>query len=139
MASERGTGDKAKVDAEIAQSIEEEFMEDRLKEALVWADEESAKKKTRVHPTDSDAYALELFGEALDTEAESTKMFEKARKANDMGDKFTLITVYFTIVLFFSGITTAFKRDPVKLTMLALSAVFLAYTTVKLFQLPAAG
>lgn len=139
ISADKQDGAQAKLDGEIAKEIEDDFMEERLKEALIWSDKESEKKKTFVHPTESPEYAAALFAETFDLEDQSKRAIAGARRANETGDHFTLITVLFTIVLFFGGIATVFKHQPVKLAMLLMSVLLLCVTAVKLFMLPMAG
>lgn len=134
-----GGGAQAKSDDIIASSIYEDFMEERLKAALEWSDKESKSRGDFSHPTESPDYAIELFQPALETQEAAATAMSEARKANDIGDQFTLVTVLYTIVLFFSGIATVFKSDRVKLVLLGMAAILFLATTLKLLMLPAAG
>ncbi len=122
----------------VAQSIYDDFMEERLKLALEWSEKES-KGKTYAHPMDSPDYAVELFSPAITVQETSAAAMAEARKANDTGDQFTFVTVLYTIVLFFAGIATVFKRDPVKLSLLVMGLALFVLSTFKLLQLPAAS
>lgn len=139
ISADKQDGPQAKIDGEIAQEIEDDFMEERLKQALIWSDNETVKQKKYVHPTESPDYAMDLFADTFALQDESKKAIEQAKRANDLGDQFTLTTVLFTIVMFFSGIATVFKRDAVKMTMLVLATLLLVATAAKLFMLPMAG
>lgn len=139
ISAEKQDGAQAKIDGEIAQAIEDDFMEERLKDALKWSSAETIKTKKFVHPTESPEYAMQLFGESFELQDSSKKAIDDARRANRTGDQFTLTTVLFTIVLFFGGIATVFRHVPVKLAMLVLSVALLGVTAVKLFSLPFAG
>ncbi len=130
---------QAKADEVIAQSIYDDFMEERLKDALDWSDKESKAQKKFVHPTESPDYGLALFSDAFENQEQATNAMKAARKANDIGDRFTLLTVLYTIALFFAGIATVFKRDPVKLALLGMGVALFLFTTAKLAMLPAAG
>jgi hypothetical protein len=57
IAADKSTGPAAKVEKEIADIILVDFMEERMRDALVWAEEQGQKQKKVVHPTDSDEYA----------------------------------------------------------------------------------
>lgn len=139
VSAAKGEGNQAKVDNEVAQTIERDFMEDRMKSAIAWAKNESAKNGQLVHPTDSEEYALALMAEAFDTEIEQEAEIEKARKDSSTGDKFTLSTVLFTIVLFFTGIAAVFKRLGLKTVMISIAVVFLLVSLVHILSLPLAG
>ncbi len=130
---------QAKADGLIAENIYNDFMEERLKVALEWSDKQSEGKKDFVHPTESPEYAAELFSGAIESQEQAALAIKEARKANDIGDQFTLVTVFYTIVLFFAGIATVFKRDPVKFALLGMGIVLFLFSTVKMLGLPAAG
>lgn len=138
VAAEKLSGKEAEVEQALADSVATDFIEERLKLAMEWSDKESAKQGKFISPLESEDYALELFAEAFDTEAAMKATIEKARKANNTGDEYTLLTVLFTISLFFAGIATVFKRDPVKIALLGAGAVTLTFTAIRLFGLPPA-
>lgn len=138
VASEKLSGKDAEVQQALADSIASDFIEERLKLAMEWSDKESAKQGKFVSPLESEDYAIELFAEAFEAEDGMKKTIETARKANGTGDEYTLLTVLFTISLFFAGIATVFKRDTVKLGLLGAGTALLIFTAIKLFGLPAA-
>lgn len=139
ISASKGAGIQAKVDGEVAKVIEKDFLEDRMKAAIAWAKEESKKSAIRLHPTDSEDYAMELLGGAVDTETEQVAEIEKARKDNSTGDKFTLSTVLFTIVLFFTGIAAVMRRLGIRTVLISIATLFLAFAVVHLLSLPLAG
>lgn len=139
IAAEKLGGTEGRVEQEVADAILADFMEERMQTALVWAEEETKKQKKVVHPTDSDEYAVSLFGDTFQAREESEQAIAEARKASELGDQYTLATVFFTIVLFFAGIATVFKRDPIKLAMLIMAAILLIGTGIRLLGLPPAS
>lgn len=82
---------------------------------------------------------MELLGGAVDTETEQVAEIEKARKDNSTGDKFTLSTVLFTIVLFFTGIAAVMRRLGIRTVLISIATLFLAFAVVHLLSLPLAG
>lgn len=139
ISASKEAGTQSLVDEEIANSIATDFMEERLKQALIWADEESTKQNKKVHPSESEVYGLTLFQEAFDAEEQSQVALDGARKANDLGDAFTLTTVLFTIAMFFAGIALVFKKDRMKFAMIGIAALLLVFTAIRFFSLPMAG
>lgn len=139
ISASKGEGAQAKVDGEVAKEIERDFLEDRMKEALAWSKKQSRKTGKQVHPTDSEDYAIALLGEAVDTETQQDAEIEKARKDNSTGDKFTLSTVLFTIVLFFTGIAAVMRRLPIKTVLISIATLFLGFALIHLLSLPLAG
>ncbi len=73
-------------------------------------------------------------GDALAKEAQA-KM-EEGIKANQIGDAFTLITVYFTIALFFAGLAAVLREDRTRLMLLGLSTVVFLFSLLRMILLP---
>jgi len=61
---------------------------------------------------------------------------EEGDKANTWGDKFTLVTVLFTIVLFFAGMATVTKGNKLKLIYVAAAAIMFVYSAISMFTIP---
>lgn len=139
ISADKSQGAQSQVDEEVADSILSDFMEDRMKSALIWSEVESEKRKKVVHPTESDEYALELFTETFEAEEAGKAALEEARRSGSLGDQYTLTTVLFTISMFFAGIASAFKHHRVRFTMVTVAALMLALTAAKLATLPMAG
>ncbi|MCB1170413.1 MAG: hypothetical protein KDK25_08775 [Leptospiraceae bacterium] len=73
-------------------------------------------------------------GDALAKEAQA-KM-EEGIRANAIGDAFTLVTVYFTIALFFAGLAAVLKKDQTRLGLIIMSAVVFFFSLVRMLLLP---
>ncbi len=54
-------------------------------------------------------YVDELFGPSQDEFAAAEKRFDEGRKANSIGDQFSLASVILTVALFFGGLSLVFK------------------------------
>ena len=48
---------------------------------------------------------------------------------SSLWDKFTLLTVFFTVTLFFAGLASVIRRFPIKTAFLGIAAVLLAYSS----------
>ena len=64
------------------------------------------------------------------------KYINEGDEANSHGDKFTFVTVLFTIVLFFGGMAAVSQRFPLKLIYTSLSFAMFIYSTIKMFGIP---
>ncbi|MBX7132803.1 MAG: hypothetical protein K1X67_09025 [Fimbriimonadaceae bacterium] len=118
--------------------FQEESFSGTFAKAVQWSEDEYEKKKQVVSPADYEPYVKELEAPALAIRKERESALDDARSFGDLGDQFTLMTVLFTIVLFFTGIAAVFKRDPVKITLLVAASVLLVATAARLFTLPPA-
>lgn len=73
-------------------------------------------------------------GEALSKEARA-KM-EEGMKANSNGDQFTLVTVYYTIALFFAGLATVMRKEKLQLAFVGGSALVFIFAFFRMLFLP---
>ncbi|MFI5046298.1 MAG: hypothetical protein ACHQIG_04470 [Acidimicrobiia bacterium] len=78
---------------------------------------------------------------AADTEAEKLEhvgdvRFEEGKQATENADKYVFATVFFAIVLFFSGVSLRFDWIRLRLGMLVLACVFLGWGVIQLLSLP---
>ncbi|HBS89013.1 MAG: hypothetical protein A2W91_06175 [Bacteroidetes bacterium GWF2_38_335] len=105
------------------------------------------------NPADSLAYEEELefftpiycqkYTEALTKEVDSLYVKGEeytalGRQHNETGDTYMLLTVLFTIVLFFAGITMALKQPSIKFVFILISIGMLVISTIWMVQLPMA-
>jgi len=139
ISADKNDGAQAKIDKEIADTIENNFMSAELQEAIIWSVEESEKQKKHIDYTDNEAYALSIFSDSLDFEDKAAAAFATAGKQNGIGDKYMFVTVLFAIVLFFAGIALVFKREGVKLTIILIAAGLFVFSLVRLLGLPPAS
>lgn len=63
-------------------------------------------------------------------------LMEKGSNANKVGDDFTLCTVLFTIVLFFSGLASLKTRSTMQKTYVILAVVILVLSFVRMVTIP---
>jgi hypothetical protein len=83
-------------------------------------------------------YSLTLDRETQQARQEETTKFTEARKANEISDTYLLLTVLSSVALFLGGITAAFKRRPIRRTVLALSVITMTGAAIFLAFLPLA-
>lgn len=78
--------------------------------------------------------AKRMKGESITREAE--KKMEEGARANQIGDTFTLVVVFFTVSLFFAGISSGLKKENIRLGMLGISAFIFLLSVVRMLLLP---
>jgi hypothetical protein len=81
-------------------------------------------------------YRLANLERSNTLENQGDKHFEEARKATEHTDDYVLTTVFFATVLFFAGISMRFVWLRMRVAVLAIGTVFLAYATVLVARLP---
>ncbi len=77
------------------------------------------------HPFVMEEYSLEPEQEAKRLGEESAQKFDEARQANENSDNYVMLTVLFTSVLFFGGISTQFESPRYSIAILVLGAFVL--------------
>jgi hypothetical protein len=81
-------------------------------------------------------YVLDEEQQADNLELLGDRRFEEGKEATDNADKYVFATVFFAIVLFFSGISLRFQWVRLRVVMLGLATAFLLWGVVQLLQLP---
>lgn len=94
---------------------------DKLSKPMFFEAPEYTKKKERVFKQLSD---------------EGNKLIDEGNEANRRGDEFTLVTVLFTVTLFFAGMASTLKRVPIKATFVVFSVAMFIYSMIKMFGTP---
>jgi hypothetical protein len=87
---------------------------------------------------ESPAYTASQEKAYKDLVAKGQATFLEGQKANEIGDKFTLATVFMTVALFFLGLSPIMRRFPMKATFLAMGSLVAAGSTVFMFMHPLA-
>ena len=81
-------------------------------------------------------YKLANFEKADKLERLGDQRFDEAKRATEHADSYIFATVFFAAVLFFAGISMRFDWIAMRMTVLGLSALFLAYGIFHLASLP---
>jgi hypothetical protein len=84
-------------------------------------------------------YALAADKDATQWRAEEGQALAEARAANTIADTYRLLTVLYSLVLFLSGIATAFQQHRVKMVVLALAVMLMIVTAARMVFLPLAA
>lgn len=83
-------------------------------------------------------YEKALFEEANKLREESEKVTESALYASKIDDKYTLLTVFFTVVLFFAGISTTIKKEQLKIAFIIAGGLLLLFSIILTLTMPMA-
>src|SRR5688572_15466684 len=83
-------------------------------------------------------YSLAVEKEMRQLRHEEETKFVEARRANEISDKYLLLTVFFSVVLFLAGITAAFEKRLVQLSLLGVSVILLIVSGAGIAFLPLA-
>ena len=81
-------------------------------------------------------YVLSGDVKAEKLEALGDRRFNEGKDATENADKYVFATVFFAVVLFFSGVSLRFEWFRLRVAMLATAAAFLLWGVVQLLGLP---
>lgn len=104
-----------------------------MAEGLDWINEEDG---TANSPFEMPGLIDKYFVTANELLAESQELLEQGQKDNANGDKFGLVTVIYSLVLFMLGIIGVFKKLPNRKVVLAISIVGLIIATIYMLTIP---
>jgi hypothetical protein len=82
-----------------------------------------------------DEYIDDMLSDANAAFAAADKRFAEGRIANDTGDKFSLIQVFYTLSLFFAGLGLVFKTR-MRWGFFSAGLLVLIYSTFSMFRVP---
>ncbi|MCR4617367.1 MAG: DUF4337 family protein [Lachnospiraceae bacterium] len=118
---------QSKIDILIYDSCSEEFVE-----AIEWAFEQDE----WASPFDMEGYIDSYYAEAQEVLDEAEAYLEQGQEDNSNGDRFGLVTVIFSLVLFLLGIVGIFKNIPNRKIVFLVSVLFLVVGTIYMFTIP---
>jgi multisubunit Na+/H+ antiporter MnhB subunit len=104
-----------------------------MAEGLDWINEGDG---TANSPFEMPGLVDKYFVTANELLAESQELLEQGQKDNANGDKFGLVTVIYSLVLFMLGIIGVFKKLPNRKVVLAISIVGLIIATIYMLTIP---
>lgn len=104
-----------------------------MAEGLDWINEGDG---TANSPFEMPGLIDKYFVTANELLAESQELLEQGQKDNSNGDKFGLVTVIYSLVLFMLGIIGVFKKLPNRKVVLAISIVGLIIATIYMLTIP---
>ena len=101
---------------------------------LNWLCDESGKALTS--PFTDEAFVDSYFADAYAKLDEAEQVIEQGRQDNANGDKFSLVTVIYSVALFLLGIVGVFKSQTNKKIVLAISLVCLIFAVIFMVTIP---
>jgi hypothetical protein len=121
----------------LAQLYERRFRPEFVPAFRAWSAQDPLNNAAAIEtPLLMPQYKLASLKKADALERVGNSQFEQAKAATENADAYIFGTVSFAAVLFFAGISMRFNMVPIRLTVLSLSAIFLAYGAVHLANLP---
>lgn len=133
--------DDEDVEAALAKNADAKAQSEKLEaqyEALGKEADKILEKLAKPMFFESPAYDKSQTREYEKLLAKGNKLFEDGQKFNEYGDKFTLATVFYTVALFFAGLSAVLKRFPIKATFLTMGSLIAIGATIYLFLTPMA-
>ncbi|MBS1518042.1 MAG: hypothetical protein JSS91_08135 [Bacteroidetes bacterium] len=126
-----------KNDNEIADFYFERFNPVLKKATLEWLETkplvtENAPKS----PFQMKSYKTEFEEKSEQMKIKSEESMNEAQKANEYSDKYVLLTVIFSSVLFFGGIAGTLRSHSMRIFSIVMSAVLFFATLIVLFSMP---
>jgi hypothetical protein len=122
---------------QLAQLYERRFRPEFRPAFVAWrAQDPINNTKAIASPLLMPQYKLANFEKADKLEQLGDTRFEEAKRATEHADSYIFATVFFAAVLFFAGISMRFNWMAMRMTVLGLSALFLAYGIFHLASLP---
>ena len=109
---------------------------DSFMEAIEWAIAEEENSEYIVSPFEMEGYVDSYYDNAYDLLDESQELLEQGQADNTNGDKFNLVVVIYSIVLFLLGIIGIFKSIPNRTIVLIGALICFAVATVYMFTIP---
>ena len=101
---------------------------------LAWLDDENGNALNS--PFADEAFVQKYFEESEAKLDEAEKVMEQGRQDNANGDKFSLVTVVYSVALFLLGIVGVFKNKTNKKVVLAISVVCLLVAVIFMVTIP---
>lgn len=87
-------------------------------------------------PFANEAYVNSYYEEALEVLSESEALLEEGQADNGNGDKFNLVNVFYSVVLFMLGIVGTFRRLPNRVLITVVAIIGFVLATIYMFTIP---
>lgn len=93
-------------------------------------------ERATVSPFSNEDYVNSYYAEAQEILAESEAVLSEGQADNTKGDKFNLVTVIYSVVLFMLGIVGTFRRLPNRMLITAIAIAGFLFGTIYMFTIP---
>ncbi|WP_457208549.1 hypothetical protein [Nocardioides sp. P5_C9_2] len=124
-------------DAELTDFLQQRFPEPLASAFPVWlAERPLVNPDAAPTPFDLKEYAIPELQQSVEADARADAKYEEALRNNQRGDNYTILTVAFATVLFFSALATRMRNSRAQWLMLAIAAIGFVATTAFLATFP---
>lgn len=123
-------------EAELLDEKLEEFMLENCSEAMLDAIIWAGQQEDAASPFDMDGFVESYTDEANELLWQSQELLEEGQRDNTNGDKYGLVTVIYSVVLFLLGIVGIFKQLPNRLLVFWIAVAFLAVAAIYMLTIP---
>ena len=114
------------------QQIINDNISDEFAEAINWA----LDQEEYASPFDMEGYYDSYFEQAREIIAEGDEVLKQGQQDNSNGDRFGLVTVFYSVVMFLLGIVNTFRSMRNKYIIVGISAVCFVVATVIMCTIP---
>ena len=121
IAEKEGDDEKAEIIQDKINILIYDSCSDEFADAIEWAFDQ----EEWASPFDKEGFMDSYYAEAQATLEESQAVLEQGQEDNSNGDRFGLVTVIYSLVLFLLGIVGIFKRIPNRKIVFFVSVAFL--------------
>ena len=132
IARSKGLNEEADAIDQKMQKLMTDNCSPQMLDARAWASGQS----TLENPFNKEGFRESYFTEAQEKLAESQALLEQGMADNANGDKYGLVSVFYSLVLFLLGIVGIFKRIPNRLILVVISLVFLVIASIYMATIP---
>lgn len=105
---------------------------DEFADAISWA----LDQEEYASPFDMEGYFDSYYADAVEQLNEADALLQQGQSDNANGDRYGLVTVFYSVVMFLLGIVGTFKSIKNKYVLLAVAAICFVFATVIMFTIP---
>lgn len=131
-AEEKGDTDVIEKNAYMLEQIMTNNCSPEFLDAVNWALEQGGDAS----PFDKEGFVDSYYEEAQSILAESEEKLEEGKLDNANGDRYGLVSVFYSLVLFLLGIVGTFKNLPNRVAIMIISAILFTLVTVFMVTIP---
>ena len=132
IAEKEGDDEKAEIIQDKINILIYDSCSDEFADAIEWAFDQ----EEWASPFDKEGFMDSYYAEAQATLEESQAVLEQGQEDNSNGDRFGLVTVIYSLVLFLLGIVGIFKRLPNRKIVFFVSVAFLLVAFIYMLTIP---
>ena len=132
IAENEGDTEKAAIIEDKINILIYDSCSDEFADAIDWA----LGQEEWTSPFDKEGFMDSYYADAQAVLDESQEYLEQGQEDNSNGDRFGLVTVIYSLVLFLLGIVGIFKRIPNRKIVFFVSVAFLLVAVIYMFTIP---